>query len=240
MLRGYSPDKVQHQIKQASTREDYLQTTEKKEETRIPLVTYNPSNPRRPRDSPCGRLRCKTCPILVTTDQFSSKTTGKQYQIRCKATCKSSNLIYLISCKRCGLQYVGETEQALNERMNGHRSDIVNKKIDDKPVAAHLNSPQHTLEDLQVMVIEQLWKRDTPLRKIRESKWSTLLQTYQPLGINLRRDKLWCHRLSTHARWHTHTLTSFQYTFINFCTCTLYLYFIIYLFIYYLFLFLYK
>ena len=139
-----------------------------------------------PGNSPCGRPRCKTCPILVTTDQFSSKTTGKQYQ----ATCKSSNLIYLISCKRCGLQYVGETEQASNERMNGHRFDIVNKKIDDKPVAAHFNSPQHTLEDLQVMVIEQLWKRDTPLRKIRESKWITLLQTYQPLGINLRQDRL--------------------------------------------------
>ena len=54
---------------------------------------------------------------------------------------------------------MGEIEQALNERINGHRSDIVNKKIDDKPVAAHFNSPQHTLEDLQVMVIEQLWKR---------------------------------------------------------------------------------
>ena len=143
-----------------------------------------------PGNSPCGRLRCNTCPILVTTDQISSKTTGKQYQIRCKATCKSSNLIYLISCKRCGLQYVGETEQTLNERMNGHRFDIVNKKIHEKPVAAHFNSLQHTLEDLQVMVIEQLWKRDTPLRKIRDSKWITLLQTYQPLEINPRRDRL--------------------------------------------------
>ena len=56
------------------------------------------------------------------------------------------------------------------------------------------------------MVIEQLWKRDTPLRKIRDSKCITLLQTYQPLEINSRRDRLWCHRLSTHTRWHTHII----------------------------------
>ena len=32
--------------------------------------------------------------------------------------------VYLIQCKICGLQYVGEMEQCLNERTNIHRSDI--------------------------------------------------------------------------------------------------------------------
>ena len=63
-------------------------------------------------------------------------------------------------------------------------------KTEEKPVAAHFNFPGHSVEDMQVMVIDQLWKRDTTLRKTRESKWISTLETYQPKGMNLRRDRL--------------------------------------------------
>ena len=41
----------------------------------------------------------------------------------------SHNIIYLITCKRCFIQYVGETQRALNLRNNNHRSDINGKKF---------------------------------------------------------------------------------------------------------------
>ncbi len=66
--------------------------------------------------------------------------------------CKTKNLVYLIQCKICGLQYVGEMENPLHIRMNGHRSDINTRKIE-KPVAAHFTQPNHSLNDLQVMGI---------------------------------------------------------------------------------------
>ena len=156
------------------------------------LVRADISPPHReePGNQPCGRSRCKTCPTLVKRDTFTSKATSKEYKLTSAATCKSSNLVYLISCKKCGHQYVGETEQPLNERMNSHRSDITTKNTEEKPVAAHFNFPGHSVEDMQVMVIDQLWKRDTTLRKIRESKWISTLETYQPKGMNLRRDRL--------------------------------------------------
>ena len=84
----------------------------------------------------CGRSRCKTCSALISTDTFTSHYTGKTYTLRTAATCKSRDVVYLLQCRKCGLQYVGETEQALNERLNSHRSDI-NRKSKDKPVAAH-------------------------------------------------------------------------------------------------------
>ena len=138
-----------------------------------------------PGNTPCGRSRCKTCPALMTTDIFTSHCTGKTYTLRTAATCKSKDVVYLIQCKRCGLQYVGETEQALNERLNSHRSDIKRKNID-KPVAAHFNKPGHSSTDLAVMVIDQLWGNDSVIRKIREERWITILQTASPGGLNLR------------------------------------------------------
>ena len=73
-----------------------------------------------PGNHSCGAPRCKTCPVLMATDEFSSYTTGKVFKVKFSASCKSSNVIYLITCRRCGLQYVGEMGQPLHMRVNGH------------------------------------------------------------------------------------------------------------------------
>ena len=65
-------------------------------------------------------------------DVFSSTITNREYPIinhnPTPLTCSSSNIIYLISCRKCGIQYVGETAQPLNKRMNNHRTAIRGKK----------------------------------------------------------------------------------------------------------------
>ena len=38
--------------------------------------------------------------------------------------CHSSNLVYLLTCDNCGLQYVGETVQKLSERFSGQRAGL--------------------------------------------------------------------------------------------------------------------
>ena len=73
-----------------------------------------------PGNFPCGASKCKTCQILRATDEFFSHTTGQVFKLKFRASCKSSNVIYLITCRRCSLQYVGETGQALHMRVNGH------------------------------------------------------------------------------------------------------------------------
>ena len=88
----------------------------------------------------CEARRCKTCPILVATDTFASSMTGEHFKLKLRASCKTTNVIYLIQCRRCGLQYVGETGQPLHSRMNSHRFDIAHGHIDESPVAAHFTS----------------------------------------------------------------------------------------------------
>ena len=134
--------------------------------------------------SPCGHPRCRTCQHIWTEDTFVSTTTGCSYHVRATATCKTRNVIYLIQCRKCKLQYVGETQNPLHIRLNGHRSDIRNKKLE-KPVAAHFNTPGHSINNLSIMVIERMKNEDPDLRKKRESYWIHHLQSLSLTGMNL-------------------------------------------------------
>ena len=51
--------------------------------------------------------------------------------------------IYIITCTKCGKQYVGETGDHVNQRMNGHRNDWKHKRVEKSPNAEHFCSPEH-------------------------------------------------------------------------------------------------
>ena len=53
------------------------------------------------------------------------------------------------------------------------------------PVAAHFNSPNHTTQDMKVMIVEQVRKKDSWMRRTRESHWIAILDTIHPTGMNL-------------------------------------------------------
>ena len=132
----------------------------------------------------CNNRRCKTCQHIKVTDTFQSTVTGQSYTVLTSATCKTKNLVYLIECRKCRKQYVGETENALHIRLNGHRSDIRTNKTE-KPVAEHFNLPGHYMENLTIMVIEKIRKDDVQLRRRRESYWIHHLRSMAPEDLNL-------------------------------------------------------
>ena len=113
-----------------------------------------PDPPTNTGNNTCGHARCKCCKEIVTTNYSRSHNTGRQYNSSAHITYKARNLVYVISCKKCGLQYVGETVTSLHIRINGHRSDIRTKKLE-KPVAAHFSQPNNSAEDLDVRGIEK-------------------------------------------------------------------------------------
>ena len=70
--------------------------------------------------SPCNHPRCITCRQHLTCSwSFKSNYPRNRtiYHIRHSFTCKSSNLVYLITCIKCKKQYVGCTTRQLNERI---------------------------------------------------------------------------------------------------------------------------
>ena len=134
--------------------------------------------------SPCGTRRCLTCSHIQTGITFRSATTNQAFNVRATATCKTRNVIYLIDCRKCRKQYVGETQNPLHIRLNGHRNDIAHKRTE-KPVASHFNSPGHSLDDLRIAVLEVMRSFDESLRRRRESYWIKQLRSLHPGGMNL-------------------------------------------------------
>ncbi len=82
------------------------------------------------------------------------------------------------------MQYVGEMENPLHIRMNGHPSDIKTRKTE-KPVAAYFTQPDHSPDDLLIMGIEKIHSNDATRRKLHESYWSFTLGTLTSSGINI-------------------------------------------------------
>lgn len=163
----------------------------------------------------CSR-RCKTCADMVFCTDFRSSVSGTKFDCifefdvgeKKVINCKSTNVIYLLSCKCCYSQYVGETVQELKDRMSQHRGTT-------NPTgnSGNFRLRQHFLESVNcnsfsVQIIQKLAgtgrigiKRPnsnkfviddniTKIRKEYEDRWIRVLKTQFPYGINDRIDSL--------------------------------------------------
>jgi len=125
-----------------------------------------------------------TCKNIQCTHKFSSTHTGEEFIIYCNANCKTENIIYLLECAICGLQYMGEIKQQLNKRLIGHRSDANCKP--DLPLSIHLRSTDHydSFSKLKVTIIDHNLKWDDKSRQERESFWIRKFKALSPNVIN--------------------------------------------------------
>ena len=102
-------------------------------------------------------------------------------KIQSKLSCLDKNVIYIIECRRCIVQYGGSTEQQYRLRCDQWRSDIrLNKK--QSQVIEHFNIKGHALErDFRMIAIEKVFgDRDT--LRIRERMY---MDKYNLLPIYL-------------------------------------------------------
>ena len=123
--------------------------------------------------------------------RITSHVTGRTYHAPIGANCKSNNLIYLITCKKCQAQYVGETYRNLGQRFYEHLYSIRNNH--DTPVAQHFNLPGHSENDIQVEVVTYVYLHVPPnslegteIRRLVERKWIHRLKTSHYPGLNIQ------------------------------------------------------
>ena len=57
----------------------------------------------------CSKKRCEASMNVSEANTFTSNVTGEAYKVNHKLTFDDNCLIYLLSCKCSGKQYVGET-----------------------------------------------------------------------------------------------------------------------------------
>ena len=121
----------------------------------------------------CGK-NCATCPYIfhgLTNCTFFS--TGETRSINSHITCETKNLIYMIQCNRCHLQYIGETKRRLKDRFNEHRRTLDNANTRSKPITVavlFLSSPHTISKDMQLIPIEKIFSNRCQETKISAKK----------------------------------------------------------------------
>ena len=120
------------------------------------------------------------------TKSHTCNHTKISYNINSPINCKTSGVVYRITCKKClNFVYIGETGRPLKQRFYEHRRDAKNKDVN-KPCGEHFSRPGHSEADMIVIAIEEvLPKQDILLRKRRESFWINKYQSVEH-GANLR------------------------------------------------------
>ena len=140
----------------------------------------------------CNKTRCNLCKNFLDNSQtFSSAQTGKTYFVQQKLSCNSANVIYLVHCKKCNLQYVSSTTTEFKVRFRNHKSSMkTNKKTCE--VAIHFNQTPHVLSNFTFQCIDQIQNsvsEDTEKLLItKEAYWSAQLFSLAPFGLNKRQE----------------------------------------------------
>ena len=144
---------------------------------------------------PCGKKRCKLCPLLLASDTITSTANNRNFGCRNKDTnCDSEWVIYVAQCPSCKLQYVGQTNN-FRLRMNGHRSDFrfyasgKSSKMDNKLLYDHLM--EHNLDYFHVQIVDKVFVGGKGTQQLhtdldrKEKEWIWKLWTIAPSGLNL-------------------------------------------------------
>ena len=107
-------------------------------------------------------------------DKCISHITRQEFKMRVKTSCKSSNIIHLISLRRGGQQYMGKTGQQLHHGSNSHSFDTGHKQTEKSPVVEQFSSYERTQAAMGVMVIDHLQNNDECQQKYNRAGGSGL------------------------------------------------------------------
>ena len=139
-----------------------------------------PSTPeRRPKRIIPGMTKCNKCPICPFVQEGKSvRSTVSNYtvDINRPVNCQSRNILYCISCAKCSVQYVGESEWTLQDPLSEHRGYAMNNKIN-KATGEHFSTRGHRVSDMRVTIIEKIFSQDAAIRKEREKFYIMKLNT---------------------------------------------------------------
>ena len=131
--------------------------------------------------------KCLFCLNVAEMDTFESFQTKKQYKINQNLNCNDECLVYLLSCKICGLQYLGSTIGPFCYCWNNYKDNNRKAERGVEHVRAdlfeHFDSNGHNgfLEDCTINLID---KTDGADSTRREECWRRILNTVSPYGLN--------------------------------------------------------
>ena len=140
----------------------------------------------------CDDRRCPLHDKLIHSSQVRSRTSRRTYNTHSKANCNTPNVVYMIKCKICNRQYVGQTSQSLKMRVARHLTTIRNRKVPGT-LHEHFRAGRscqgiHNLavQLLQVITPNRHDDHKTVEEKLKkyETLWMKRLKCEYPQGLN--------------------------------------------------------
>ena len=71
----------------------------------------------------CKDKRCEVCLSVQETPYFTSPVTNEAYKVKHQFACNKKCLVYLLTCKKCLKQYVGQTMSTFWHRSNNYKNN---------------------------------------------------------------------------------------------------------------------
>ena len=130
----------------------------------------------------CNKPRCVTDKYIQEGKVVRAAATKKTYEINANVNCNESNVIYVISCKRCSFQYVVKSWREFTVRMGEHRK-YVNNKMMNEATGEHFNSRGHNISHMKFTILEKVYNQDKMFLREREKMWIRKFNS-KHLGIN--------------------------------------------------------
>ena len=90
---------------------------------------------------------CRICPYVNNCKVVKSTATNLNVEISQEVNCQTKNVIYCITCKKCKMQYIGETERTLVERFSEHLGYVHNEHVN-QATGWHFHLKGHSVSDM--------------------------------------------------------------------------------------------
>ena len=120
---------------------------------------------------------------------------------------QNSNLVFMIQCNKCNVQYIGKIKHHPSDRFGEHRRAIekaIAKQHIDQPTAVsdHFTLPAHSMDNIELVPLELITSNRDDIRKAREAFLISKGKTLEPFGLN-RSDEIWSIYFSLYIRFGT-------------------------------------
>ena len=130
----------------------------------------------------CKEKRCKTCPSIVIDDGFNKCNIKVP-----KPICKTSGVIYMITCGHCNIKYIGQSSNHLHLRINNHRSLCNKVKTNNTDIQSKYEFEHFKMHSFKQAKINILAIIDDYNRRIElENFYILKYKTAYPYGLNGR------------------------------------------------------
>ena len=131
-----------------------------------------------------GSKPCNCCSFcnFIKTGNFIN-INGKILQVVGHFNCNSSNVIYLIYCQKCNINYIGETKNPIKMRISQHFYDI-KKRSTKLKVSEHFSLNHNIEEDFRILILKSnvFWTDNK--RQEKERNLIVKYNTVFPAGLN--------------------------------------------------------